>query len=346
MASLISACHTSDIVEPRTSLPNASRFTDPPLITHMYTADPSVHVFDGRLYLYPSHDVDTGAPQDSLGSHFDMKDYHVFSMGAVPGAVKDHGVALALGNIPWASQQLWAPDAAYKNGRYYLYFPAKDRQGIFRIGAATSAGPTGPFQPESDYIQGTYSIDPAVYQDGGDHYLIVGGIFGGQLQRWSSGAYVKEDVYPANDAPALTPKIARLGDDMLSLAEKMRDVVIQDEHGRPLRSGDIARRFFEAPWIHKYGDRYYLSYSTGETHFIVYATSSSIYGPYTYRGKLLEPVQGWTTHQSIVAYGGKWYLFYHDTQLSDKTHLRNVKVAELQHLADGSIATHRPLLDQ
>jgi hypothetical protein len=71
----------------------------------------------------------------------------------------------------------------------------------------------------------------------------------------------------------------------------------------------------------------------------VYATSRSIYGPYTYRGKILEPVQGWTTHQSIVEYRGKWYLFYHDAQLSGKTHLRNIKVTELKHRPDGSIET-------
>jgi beta-xylosidase len=136
------------------------------------------------------------------------------------------------------------------------------------------------------------------------------------------------------------PKMARLTDDMLELAEPARDVVIQDESGRPLRSGDHARRFFEAAWVHKVGDTYYLSYSTGDTHFIVYATAKSPYGPFTYKGKILEPVLGWTNHHSIVKFDGKWYLFYHDSQLSGgQTHLRNVKVTELKHRADGSIET-------
>jgi beta-xylosidase len=134
--------------------------------------------------------------------------------------------------------------------------------------------------------------------------------------------------------------MARLADDMLGFAERVRDVVIQDESGKPLLSGDHARRFFEAPWIHKVGDTYYLSYSTGDTHFIVYATGKSPYGPFTYRGKVLEPVLGWTNHHSIVEFRGKWYLFYHDAQISGgKTHLRNVKVTELQHRPDGSIVT-------
>jgi beta-xylosidase len=329
----------------RSAAMDSSKFLTQPLVTDLYTADPSAHVFQGKLYIYPSHDIETGIPQDAYGSRFDMKDYHVFSMTSVPGKVTDHGVALALENVPWASKQLWAPDAAEKGGKYYLYFPAKDKQGVFRIGVARSATPAGPFTAEPNYIQGTFSIDPSVYQDGNEYYLIFGGIRGGQLQRWSSGTYNAEDVYPADDQPALTPKMAKLSGDMLSLAEDLKDVVIQDENGTPLLSGDNARRYFEAPWIHKYNGLYYLSYSTGDTHFIAYATSKSVYGPYTYRGKVLEPVLGWTNHQSIVEYQGKWYLFYHDSQMSGQTHLRNIKVIELKHRADGFIETVDPFFE-
>jgi hypothetical protein len=136
------------------------------------------------------------------------------------------------------------------------------------------------------------------------------------------------------------PKVARLRDDMLEFDEAPKDVLIQDETGQPLLSGDAVRRFFEASWMHKVGDTYYFSYSTGDTHFIVYATGKSPYGPFTYRGKVLEPVLGWTNHHSIVEFKGKWYLFYHDTQVSlGQTHLRNVKVTELRHRPDGSIET-------
>ncbi len=325
--------------------PDPSRFLNQPLVSDLYTADPSAHVFEGKLYIYPSHDIETGIPQDAIGSRFDMKDYHVYSMTQIPGEVTDHGVALALEDIPWASKQLWAPDAAEKNGKYYLYFPAKDKEGIFRIGVATSASPAGPFKAEANYIPGTYSMDPAVFAEGEDRYLILGGIHGGQLQRWSSGSYKPDDEYPADDQPALMPKMAKLSGDMLTLAEPLKDVVIQDEQGKPLTNGDNARRFFEAPWIHKYNGLYYLSYSTGDTHFIAYATSPTIYGPYTYRGKILEPVLGWTNHQSIVEYQGKWYLFYHDAQLSGQTHLRNIKVTELKHRPDGSIETINPMID-
>src|SRR5437868_13434988 len=94
-----------------------------PLISNIYTADPSAHVFNGRIYIYPSHDTATGTPEDDLGSHFNMMDFHILSMDSVGGKVTDHGVALHIKNIPWAGRQLWAPDAAFANNQYYLYFP-------------------------------------------------------------------------------------------------------------------------------------------------------------------------------------------------------------------------------
>jgi hypothetical protein len=156
---------------------------------------------------------------------------------------------------------------------------------------------------------------------------------------------VAKDSFPTDDAPALTPKVARLSADMLKLAEPLKDVALQDDAGQPIKAGDKARAFFEGAWLHEYNGTYYFSYSTGDTHFIVYATGDSPYGPFKYRGKLLEPVEGWTTHHSIVEHGGKWYLFYHDTELSGKTHLRTVKVTELTHLPDGSIQTIDPYFE-
>ncbi|KAK5263094.1 hypothetical protein LTR40_014732, partial [Exophiala xenobiotica] len=90
-----------------------------------------------------------------------MADYHVLSLDEVGGPVTDHGVALRVEDVPWVSKQLWAPDAATKNGKYYLYFPARDKQGIFRIGVAVSDKPSGPFTPDPSPIPGSYSIDPA-----------------------------------------------------------------------------------------------------------------------------------------------------------------------------------------
>ncbi len=310
-----------------------------PLVSHMFTADPSAHVFQGQIYIYPSHDIDAGVKEDDLGSHFAMRDYHVLSQKTPASPVVDHGVALKLEDVAWASKMLWAPDAAEAKGTYYLYFPAKDKEGVFRIGVASSAKPEGPFKAEKEYMKGSFSIDPCVFKDkDGSYYLYFGGIWGGQLQRWKSGKYASTDEsQPANGQPALMAKVARLDANMKEMAEAPRNVQILDANGKILLSEDHDRRFFEAAFVHQYQGKYYFSYSTGDTHNIAYATGNSPYGPFTYQGVILKPVKGWTNHHSIVEQNGKWYLYYHDVEISGKTHLRNIKVTELKYRPDGSI---------
>jgi hypothetical protein len=317
-----------------------------PLVTNIYTADPSAHVFDGKIYIYPSHDIDADLPEDDWGGHFGMEDYHVLSLESPGGKATDHGVALHVKDVPWAKRQMWAPDAAYKEGTYHLYFPAKDQNGIFRIGVATSKNPTGPFKAQQEAIQGSFSIDPAVFvDDDGKAYMYFGGLWGGQLQRWQTGEFIEDvktpnDLEPADDAPALCAKVAMMTNDMLEFSEKPKDLVILDESGLPLLAGDHDRRFFEASWMHKYDGKYYFSYSTGDTHYICYAIGDNPYGPLTYKGRVLNPVIGWTNHHSIAEFEGKWYLFYHDSSLSEGiTHLRSVKMAELTYNEDGTINT-------
>jgi hypothetical protein len=321
-----------------------------PLVEHIYTADPSAHVFNGKIYIYPSHDIDAGEAFDDLGSHFAMEDYHVLSMDSPAAKATDHGLSLHVNDVPWAERQMWAPDANEKDGTYYLFFPAKDHEGIFRIGVASSSSPAGPFTPQPEAIKGSFSIDPAVFKDDdGSCYMYFGGIWGGQLQRWRTGSFNAEQpespvaFLPADNEPALCAKVSKLTDDLLSFAETQKDVVIVNENGKPLLQGDNKRRFFEASWMHKYNGKYYFSYSTGDTHFICYAIGDNPYGPFTYKGIILEPVVGWTSHHSIVEFENKWYLFYHDSSLSKGvTHLRSVKMTELKHNDDGTIQTIIP----
>ncbi len=315
-----------------------------PLVSHMYTADPSAHVFDGRIYIYPSHDIDAGIPFNDLGDHFGMKDYHVFSMETPDAIVQDHGCALHIDYVPWATRQMWAPDAAYKDGKYYLYFPAKKADDIFQIGVAVSNKPYGPFKPESEPIAGSYSIDPAVFEDkDGDFFMYFGGIWGGQLQKYRNNEYNINHQEPAADQAALGPKVARLTGDMLQFAEVPHELKIIDENGKELLAGDNDRRFFEASWMHIHDDKYYFSYSTGDTHFICYAIGDNPYGPFTYKGRILNPVVGWTSHHSIVNFEGQDYLFYHDSSLSEGvTHLRSIKMTPLSYDENGLIHTIDP----
>lgn len=317
------------------------KYLSKPLISTIYTADPSAHIFNGKIYIYPSHDIDAGIPENDNGDHFAMRDYHILSLDYIGGPVTDHGVALDIKDIPWAGRQLWAPDAAYKNGTYFLYFPVKNKQDIFQIGVATAKTPAGPFKAQPHPMAGSYSIDPAVFvDDDGSAYMYFGGIWGGQLQRQKDGKYdangTKTDLHQDN-LPAINCRVVKLKSNMLDFDGKVLDAVIIDSAGHPLLGKDHDRRFFEGSWMHKYNGKYYFTYSTGDTHFLAYAIGKSPLGPFTYAGHFMQPVQGWTTHHSIIRFKGKWYIFYHDTELSGKTHLRNVKVTELHHNPDGTI---------
>ena len=327
-----------------------------------YMADPSANVFNGRLYVNPSHDWDAGECFDDDGGHFQMKDYHVLSWDDVEnGEVTDHGVILDVKDVPWAEKQMWDNDAIEKDGKYFLIISAKDYSGVFRLGVAVADKPEGPFIPQQHPIRGSFSIDPCVFKDDdGQIYCYFGGLWGGQLQ-WSRSLYHgfaaipgkygddnglvdlgpapdhKTQLFAQPDAPALPSLVVRMSDDVMQFAEAPRPVIILDKDGQPLKASD-PHRFFEASWLHKYNGKYYFSYSTGDSHVLCYAIGDSPYGPFTYQGVILDPVVGWTTHHSIVEYKGQWYLFYHDCVPSnDVTHLRSLKVQRLFYNEDGTI---------
>ena len=329
-----------------------------------FMADPAAHVFGNRLYIYPSHDRDTEEAFDDDGGHFQMRDYHVLAMDSPEQAEAiDLGRILDIDDVPWAEKQLWDSDVVEKDGRYYLIFSAKDYNGEFHLGVAIADKPEGPFVAQPMPIRSALSIDPCVFKDDdGTVYCYFGGLWGGQLQ-WHTplaapfspialpdtapapAGYVdighapdrKTQLYAPADAPALPSLVAKMSDDMLQFAEAPRHLIIVDDEGKPLRADD-PHRFFEASWMHKRDGIYYFSYSTGDSHLLCYATSTSPYGPFRFRGELLQPVVGWTTHHSIVKWHNRWFLFHHDSAPSDGcTWLRSVKVAELEYDAEGGL---------
>ncbi|MGN0832566.1 MAG: glycoside hydrolase family 43 protein [Kiritimatiellia bacterium] len=304
-----------------------------------YMADPSVHVFDGRIYIYPSHDRDCGNAENDNGDQYVMKDYHVLRIDGDPltGEVVDCGCALKLEDIPWAWRQLWDCDVAERDGRYYLYFPAKDRNGVFRTGVAVADSPEGPFVPEPDPIRGSYSIDCCVLREGDGHILYFGGIWGGQLQRYRDNLALEAPRLPEGAEPALSPRAVRLSADMRQFAEAPRAVELIDVSGKPLRADD-PHRFFEASWVFRREGKWYFTYSTGDSHLLCWAVGADPWGPFTYGGVMLTPVVGWTTHHSVVEWRGRWYLFHHDSAPSGgKSWLRSLKVCELAFDAAGGI---------
>ena len=304
-----------------------------------YMADPSGHVFGDRLFIYPSHDRESGIPENDNGDHFDMKDYHVLVLDDPEQLeARDLGKILDVEDIPWAGRQLWDSDVVEKDGRYYLIYSLKDKNDTFHLGVAIAEKPEGPFIPLPDPIRGSYSIDPCAFKDDdGEIYVYFGGLWGGQLQRYHDNKALESAILPEGAEPALPARVVRMAADVTQFAEEPKPVVIVDDNGQPLRADD-PHRFFEASWMHKRGGLYYFSYSTGDSHLLCYATSTSPYGPFRFCGELLQPVVGWTTHHSIVEWRGRWFLLHHDSVPSGgRTWLRSVKIAELEYNEDGAL---------
>lgn len=283
-----------------------------PIITGQFTADPTARVFEGKLYLYPSHDIPS--PIERLKEWFCMADYHVFSSENLVDWT-DHGMILSQENVPWVdseSYSMWAPDCVYKDGKYYFYFPAspKGKKG-FNVGVAIADKPYGPFKPLPDPIKGVGGIDPCVLLDtDGQAYLY-----------WSGRGL----------------NVAKLKDNMTELASE------------PVLVADVEDGFKEGPFAFKRNGKYYLTYPwvKDKTECLAYAMSDNPMGPFEYKGIIMEqsPTGCWTNHHSLVEYKGQWYLFYHHNDYSpefDKN--RSVRVDSLTFNPDGTIQLVTPTL--
>jgi hypothetical protein len=274
-----------------------------PFITSIYTADPSAHVWaDGRLYVYPSHDMDPARGCDL------MDRYHVFSTDNMADW-RDEGEILRASQVTWGRPEggfMWAPDCAYKDGTYYFYFPhpsGSQWNSTWKIGVATSAKPAGDFTPRGYLggLDGNAMIDPAVFTDtDGQVYLYYGG--GGVCK----GGKLKASLMEIDGA--MQP--------MTNLVD-----------------------FHEATWVFKRNGIYYLTYADNHpgANCMRYATSSGPLGPWTHRGIYIEPTGCDTTHGSVVEYKGQWYQFYHNQVLSGQGNLRSMCVDKLNFNADGTI---------
>ena len=274
-----------------------------PFIRHLYTADPSAHVWnDGRLYVYPSHDIDPPRGCDL------MDRYHVFSTDDMENWV-DHGEILRSEQVPWGREEggfMWAPDCACKNGTYYFYFPhpgGTDWNNTWKTGIATSKYPDRDFQVQG-YIAGLDSfamIDPCVFvDDDGQAYFYYGG-----------GSKCKG---------------GKLKDNMVEPDGPLTDMTGLDD-------------FHEAAWVFKKDAVYYMMYADNlqGRNRQRYATSDHPLGPWKYRGILLDPVSSDTSHGSVVEYKGQWYLFYHTCDISGRGNLRSICWDKLFFNSDGTI---------
>ena len=291
-------------------------FAQNPIITNQFTADPSARVFEGKVYLYPSHDILAGGGRGRAG-WFCMEDYHVFSSENLVDWT-DHGVIVSQENVPWVNAKfysMWAPDCIYKNGRYYFYFPAPAKDTTygrgFSIGVSVSDKPYGPFIPQPGPIKGVHGIDPNPFiGKDGQAYLF-----------WAARNFY----------------VAKLKENMLELEGQPQ--VIQGLPEKGLKEG---------PYVFERNNRYYLTYPHVQdtTERLEYTIGESPTGPFKVAGVIMdESDECWTNHQSIVEFKNQWYLFYHHNDLSphfDKN--RSVRVDSLFFNEDGTIRKVTPTL--
>ena len=276
-----------------------------PFVRNIFTADPSAHVWeDGRLYVYPSHDIDPPRGCDL------MDKYHVYSTDDMINWT-DHGEILGADQVPWGRPEggfMWAPDCAYRNGTYYFYFPhpsGTDWNNTWKVGVATSKNPASDFVVQG-YVEGlgedTFAmIDPCVFiDDDGQAYFYYGG--GSRCAG------------------------ARMKDNMIELAE-------------PLKLMEGLEDFHEAAWVFKRNGIYYLTYSDNARrgNQMRYAMSDNPLGPWEHKGVYLDRVSSDTNHGSVVEYNGQWYQFYHNADLSGRGNLRSICFDKLYFNPDGTI---------
>ena len=291
----------------------SAAFAQNPVIRDQFTADPTARVFEGKVYVYPSHDIIS--PVEPERRWFSMADYHVFSSEDLIDW-QDHGVILSQENVPWGNPEgysMWAPDCVYKNGKYYFYFPNAPKSGRgFAVGVAVADKPYGPFVPQAEPIKGVTGIDPCVLNaSDGSSYIY-----------WSG----------------MGLRGCKLNDNMLEL------------EGESVRlDANLPAGFKEGPFIFEREGKFYLTYPwvQDKTETLAYAMSDSPLGPFEYTGLIMlqSPSGCWTNHHSLVEYKGEWYLFYHHNDYSpnfDKN--RSVRIDSLHFNADGTIQKVIPTL--
>jgi beta-xylosidase len=291
------------------ALPASAQVGKP--IAQRFNADPSPHYFQTKegagFYVYATDDA------SNSGKYWDSTTWRMYTSPDLK-TWRDAGSPLGVTVFKWArpDAKAWAPEVAYRNGKYYFYAPV----GGDKIGVAVADRPEGPFtdaradalvDKARDANAGDEPIDPAVFVDkDGQAYMYFG---------------------------TRVPKVVKLKADMISLDGPIRNVIVQG-----LPASDPKKKYGEAPFLHEHNGQYYFSFSTGWPGQIIYGTSSSPLGPFNYRGVILDYLKISTNHQAILEHDGKSYLFYHDQLLpGGGGYRRSIAVAPLEYEADGSI---------
>lgn len=280
-----------------------------PIVTDKYTADPAAIVHDGKVYLYAGHDE----PADDY-NFYDLNEWLVYSSEDMIHW-KEHPVPLKASDFKWAKEDAWAAEVIEKNGKFYWYVTVHhdDTHPGKAIGVAVADSPVGPFKDArgkalitndmtTEFTDISWDdIDPTVFiDDNGQAYLY----WGNTVCYW-----------------------AKLKDNMIELDGEIHAIT-------------SLPHYTEAPYIHKKGDWYYLSYAYDFPEKTAYAMSRSMEGPWEYKG-ILNEVAGNsnTNHQAIIEFKGIDYFIYHNGSIPTKggSFRRSVCIDQLFYNADGTM---------
>lgn len=284
----------------------ASAYGSNPIITDAFTADPAALVYGDTVYLYTGHDE---APENK--PTYLMKNWLCFSSKDMVHWTS-HGSPLAVSDFSWAKSDAWAGQVIERDGKFYWYVPMKHATiPGFAIGVAVADKPTGPFK------------------DARGSALITNDMTTDAKISWDD---IDPTVFIDDDGQAYL----FWGNTKLRYVKLKRNMTELDG---PIQTLDLPH-FTEAPWIHKHGNLYYLSYAYEFPEKTAYATAPRITGPWTFRG-ILNEVAGNsnTNHQAIIEFKGKSYFIYHNgsTVPSGGSYRRSVCVDRLYYNPDGTI---------
>jgi beta-xylosidase len=288
-----------------------SGWSQNPIITSLFTADPAPLVYNDTLFLYTGHDTASVS-----ATNYKMPDWHVFSTTDMVHW-KDYGVVLSPETFSWATGDAYAAQCIYRNGKFYWFVSTfhkndENSKGGAAIGVAVSDRPTGPYKDAigkalvtnemtTDMKYGWDDIDPTVFiDDNGQAYLY-----------WGNGSC----------------KWVKLKENMIEMAGPI--TTFKPEH------------YIEGPWLYKRNGIYYLVYASAgnKPEMIEYCMASSPEGPWTYKGIIQENVpNSFTTHPGIIDYKGISYFFYHNGNLpTGGSYRRSICVDYMYYNADGTI---------
>lgn len=277
-----------------------------PIITDKYTADPAALVYNDTVYLYCGHDQ-----ADPRRNGYDLREWLVFSSTDMINWT-EHPVPLQATDFDWAKGEAWASQVIERNGKFYWYVTVEHKSITGKaIGIAVADNPLGPFRDArgsalitndvtTDVSIRWDDIDPTVFIDDNGQAYLY---WGNQSCRW-----------------------VKLKENMTEFEGPIHYVKLPE--------------FTEAPWIHKHGDWYYLSYAYQFPEKTAYAMSKSIEGPWEFKG-ILNEIAGNsnTNHQSIIDYKGKSYFIYHNGGIPTQggSYRRSVCIDYLYYNPDGTI---------